>query len=257
LKRPWCPANDEQHVYDGEPGRDYLNKPRHRVRHIGHRSRRPGGGYQAVRERAAGLLDRIRSAISAPDAVLTPTLAASLLTAEAEWSRVDGRSDPERWASSAGAWEALGNPWPSAYARWRQAGALLAARAPRGAARTALAQAWALARTHGAALLVTEIQALARRARIELPTPGPPPGQAVAVQDGGPGRRASDEFGLTPRERDVLALIAEGRTDRQIAEALFISPRTVAMHVSSILAKLGVPNRGSAAAIAHGLRLSG
>ena len=61
---------------------------------------------------------------------------------------------------------------------------------------------------------------------------------------------------LTPRERDVLALIAEGRTDRQIAEALFISPRTVAMHVSSILAKLGVTNRGEAAAVAHRLRAS-
>jgi DNA-binding CsgD family transcriptional regulator len=72
-------------------------------------------------------------------------------------------------------------------------------------------------------------------------------------------RRANgtDGLGLTQREREVLALIAEGRTDRQIAEALFISPRTVAMHVSNILAKLGVPNRGGAAAIAHRLRLGG
>jgi DNA-binding CsgD family transcriptional regulator len=180
-----------------------------------------------------------------------------VLTAEAEWSRVDGHSDPERWAGSAGAWEALGYPWPSAYARWRQAEALLSVRAPRDTARTALAQAWTLASTHGAALLVTEIQALARRARIALPPPGLPPDQAVAGQDSEPGRRASDELGLTPRERDVLMLIAEGRTDRQIAEALFISPRTVAMHVSSILAKLGVTNRGGAAAVAHRLRLSG
>jgi DNA-binding CsgD family transcriptional regulator len=187
--------------------------------------------------------------------VLTPALAASVLTAEAEWSRVDGQSDPERWASSAGAWEALSYPWPSAYARWRQAEALLAARAPRAAARSALAQAWTLASTHGAALLIAQIQALARRARIELAPPGPP-GQAAATQDGRPGRRATDELGLTPRERAVLALIAEGRTDRQIAEALFISPRTVAMHVSSILTKLGVTNRGGAAAVAHRHRLS-
>ena len=191
---------------------------------------------------------------SAPDVALTPALAASVLTAEAEWSRVDGPSDPERWASSAEAWEALSYPWPSAYARWRQAEALLAARAPRGAARAALAQAWTLASTHGAALLVAEIQALARRARIELP---PRRNQAAAGQDDRPGRRTGDELGLTPRERDVLALIAEGRTDRQIAEALFISPRTVAMHVSSILAKLGVTNRGGAAAVAHRHRLSG
>src|SRR5205814_10697914 len=102
-----------------------------------------------------------------------------------------------------------------------------------------------------------QIEALARRARIELPEPWSPPVRASAGPDGGPGRRASREFGLTPREQDVLSLIAEGRTDRQIAEALFISPRTVAMHVSSILAKLGVPNRGSAAAVTQRLRLSG
>ena len=123
------------------------------------RGRHSGGEYQAIRERAAGLLDRIRSASSAPDVALTP--AASVLTAEAEWSRVDGPSDPQRWASSAEAWEALSHPWPSAYARWRQAEALLAARAPRDTAGAALAQAWTLASTHGAALLVTEIQALA------------------------------------------------------------------------------------------------
>jgi len=217
------------------------------------RGGRSGAGYQAVRDRAAGLLDRIRSMSSAPDVVLTPTLAASVLTAEAEWSRVDGASDPERWASSAEAWQALSHPWPSAYARWRQAEALLAARAPRAAGRAALTQGWMLASTHSAALLVTEIQALARRARIELP----PSGQAATGQDDRPGRRTGDELGLTSRERDVLALLAEGRTDRQIAEALFISPRTVAMHVSSILAKLGVPNRGGAAAVAHRLHPSG
>jgi DNA-binding CsgD family transcriptional regulator/tetratricopeptide (TPR) repeat protein len=217
------------------------------------RGRRSSAGYQAVRDRAAGLLDRIRSMSSAPDVVLTPTLAASVLTAEAERSRVDGASDPERWASSAEAWEALSHPWPSAYARWRQAEALLAARAPRGAARAALTRAWTLASAHGASLLVAEIRALARRARIELP----PSGQAATGQDDRPGRRTGDELGLTSRERDVLALLAEGRTDRQIAEALFISPRTVAMHVSSILAKLGVPNRGGAAAVAHRHRLSG
>jgi DNA-binding CsgD family transcriptional regulator len=82
----------------------------------------------------------------------------------------------------------------------------------------------------------------------------PSDGRAAAGQDDQPGRRTGDELGLTARERDVLALIAEGRTDRQIAEALFISPRTVAMHVSSILTKLGVPNRGGAAALAHRLR---
>jgi DNA-binding NarL/FixJ family response regulator len=66
-----------------------------------------------------------------------------------------------------------------------------------------------------------------------------------------------DELGLTPREREVLALVADGRTNRQIAEALFISNKTASVHVSNILAKLGVANRGEAAAVAHRLRLTG
>jgi DNA-binding CsgD family transcriptional regulator len=54
--------------------------------------------------------------------------------------------------------------------------------------------------------------------------------------------------GLTPREREVLLLLAGGRTDREIAEALFISPRTVGGHVTNLLAKLGVDSRTAAAA---------
>ena len=67
----------------------------------------------------------------------------------------------------------------------------------------------------------------------------------------------TDELGLTPREREVLALVADGRTNRQIAEALFISAKTASVHVSNILAKLRVTNRGEAAAVAHRLHLTG
>ncbi|MGZ0235660.1 helix-turn-helix domain-containing protein, partial [Streptomyces sp. CPS1] len=62
-------------------------------------------------------------------------------------------------------------------------------------------------------------------------------------------------LGLTTREREVLRLVAAGRTNRQIAEELFISPKTVSVHVSNILAKLGVSSRGEAAALAHRLGL--
>jgi DNA-binding CsgD family transcriptional regulator len=55
----------------------------------------------------------------------------------------------------------------------------------------------------------------------------------------------------------VLRLLAEGRPNRQIAEQLFISPKTASVHVSNILAKLDVPTRGEAAALAHRLRLAG
>jgi DNA-binding CsgD family transcriptional regulator len=62
-------------------------------------------------------------------------------------------------------------------------------------------------------------------------------------------------LGLTRRETEVLALVAEGRTNRQIGQALFITPKTASIHVSRILAKLGVAGRGEAAAVAHRLGL--
>jgi non-specific serine/threonine protein kinase len=72
---------------------------------------------------------------------------------------------------------------------------------------------------------------------------------AEAIGPTEPDRSAAARLGLTPREREVLALLADGQSDRQIAEALFISPKTVGLHVSNVLGKLGVPTR--AAAIAH------
>jgi DNA-binding winged helix-turn-helix (wHTH) protein/DNA-binding CsgD family transcriptional regulator/tetratricopeptide (TPR) repeat protein len=218
------------------------------------RARHADKEEQAAHELAAGLIDRARAAIAAPNVLRTPAMEANLLTADAEWSRVTGPSDPERWARSAQAWEALSFPSPAGYARWRQAEALLAQGASRDVAGAALARAWTLASGLGARVLTAEIDALGRRARIELPSP----------QDEGeldsPTREpatTTDEFGLTPREREVLALVADGRTNRQIAEALFISGKTASVHVSNILAKLGVANRGEAAAVAHRLRLTG
>jgi hypothetical protein len=135
------------------------------------RSRRADAEELAARELAAGLLDRARAATTAPNVVPTPIVAASVLTAEAEWSRASGPGDPERWARSARAWEALGYPWQAGYARWRQAEALLATGAPRDAAGAALAKAWTAAGGLGARLLAAEVESLARRARIELAPP--------------------------------------------------------------------------------------
>ncbi len=59
-----------------------------------------------------------------------------------------------------------------------------------------------------------------------------------------------DPFGLTRRERDVLPLLVKGRTNRQIAEELFISENTAGVHVSNILGKLGASTRTEAAGIA-------
>ena len=64
-------------------------------------------------------------------------------------------------------------------------------------------------------------------------------------------------FGLTDREREVLLLLADGRSNPEIAQALFISPKTASVHVSNILAKLGVGGRVEAAAVVHRLGMPG
>ncbi|MEV4442692.1 LuxR C-terminal-related transcriptional regulator [Streptomyces sp. NPDC049577] len=81
--------------------------------------------------------------------------------------------------------------------------------------------------------------------------PGSSGGPGGAGDAAGPGGPA-----LSPRELEVLAELTQGRTNREIAERLFLSPRTVATHIEHILAKLGVPNRAAAAcrAVAWGLR---
>jgi DNA-binding CsgD family transcriptional regulator/tetratricopeptide (TPR) repeat protein len=219
------------------------------------RARHAGAEEQAARELAARLLDRAHAvARAAPAPVPPPTVEANLRTAEAEWSRATGSSDPQRWSASAQAWEALSYPWQAGDARWRQAEALLAQGAPRPDASAALAAAWAHASGLGARLLTAEIDSLGRRARIELASSAggeAPDGQAPEPTT------ATGDPGLTPRECEVLALVADGRSNGQIAEALFISRKTASVHVSNILAKLGVASRGEAAAVAHRLHLTG
>jgi DNA-binding CsgD family transcriptional regulator len=91
--------------------------------------------------------------------------------------------------------------------------------------------------------LLRELELLAQRARLDLA----PPEQPL------PGDRGLEELGLTRREAEVLALVARGYTNREIAATLVISEKTASAHVSHILRKLGTPNRREAAAIAHRL----
>ena len=130
--------------------------------------------------------------------------------------------------------------------------ALLAQGAPRPAAGAALARARTLAGGLGARLLTAEIDSLGRRSRIELAIHRPKARRTARCGADGD-RRARPHS----RQREVLALVADGRTNRQIAQALFISSKTASVHVSNILTKLGVANRGEAAAVAHRLGLSG
>jgi DNA-binding NarL/FixJ family response regulator len=72
----------------------------------------------------------------------------------------------------------------------------------------------------------------------------------AALAGGDAGDLAAEELGLTPREREVLTLLARGLSDKEIADGLFISPRTAMTHVGNILAKLGVNKRTLAASVA-------
>jgi DNA-binding NarL/FixJ family response regulator len=190
---------------------------------------------------------------------------------EAEATRLHGPVGADEWAASAAAWEAsaaawagLGRPPLVAYARWREAEALLASRADRGAAAAALRDAHAIASQHGAQLLLDEIRALATRARLVLEPDGESAMDGSLAGDGAgspedvaAAARASEaaRLVLTGRELEVLGLVALGRTNRQIADELFISTNTAGVHVSNILGKLAVTGRGEAAAIAHRLGL--
>ena len=92
--------------------------------------------------------------------------------------------------------------------------------------------------------------ALATRARLSVDADVEPDDAVAAAPD------EASRLGLTAREREVLALVALGRTNRQIAEELFISENTAGVHVSNILGKLAVTGRGEAAAIAYRLGLA-
>jgi DNA-binding CsgD family transcriptional regulator len=175
-----------------------------------------------------------------------PVERAWLHIGDAEYARAKGRSDPSKWLHSATEWEELHRPYRAAVARWRAAEAAVE-RDDRAAAAEAAASALTGARELGCEWLAREVTALSGRARFELGEE-----MAVAQADGGAGAaEEEDAFGLTPRERQVLALLAEGATNRQIGRALYMAEKTASVHVSRILSKLGVRTRTQAAAVAH------
>ncbi len=166
----------------------------------------------------------------------------------AELHRAEGRDTPALWTEAVTAFECLERPYELARVRHRLAAALLdtGGEDERARATELLRLAGTVARHLGARPLADAVDLLGRRARLTL-------GRAA-----GPERVPADPaeaLGLTSRERDVLRLVSDGRTNRQIAEELFISPKTASVHVSNILAKLGVSGRGEAAAVAHRLAL--
>jgi DNA-binding NarL/FixJ family response regulator len=154
-------------------------------------------------------------------------------TAAAEDGRAAGDRDPRAWQEVVSAWEDTEDAYALACARLQHAWALLGDRSGRRQARRQLQLARETAQALGARPLLDAVDGLARRARL-----GPEPS---------PGGRP----GLTARELDVLPLVVAGRTDPQIAQMLGISPRTVGVHVSNILRKLGATRRTEAADVAR------
>ncbi len=96
---------------------------------------------------------------------------------------------------------------------------------------------------------------MCERARLELGRAEKAEREAAGQRNGSGSAGEPDPFGLTKRERQVLALVAEGATNRQIGTALFMAEKTASVHVSRILAKLGVQSRTQAAAVVHRLHL--
>lgn len=211
---------------------------------------RGAGPDEALAARARLLAQKVEAAIDTvmdqPGFVAGERAQALLALTKAERGRARGSSSREAWQDVARAWVGLRRPYQLAYARLREAEATLAGRGPRDEAAAALAEAAEIAARLDAQPLADLVSRFAVQARIALPvatTAGtlPPPAEA---------RRPND---LTTREAEVLGLVAEGWTNQQIADALFITRKTASVHVSNIMGKLGASNRAEAAAIAHRL----
>jgi DNA-binding NarL/FixJ family response regulator len=181
-------------------------------------------------ERARGAVDGANGTAYAHDVYPASCLA----KAEAEWTRLQGRSDPKAWQAAIEAFS-YGHIYELACCQWRLAEALLGA-GDREQAAAAARAAYQTAMRLGAEPLRGALEALARRGRLDL-------GAGLAAE--------RTLAGLTPRELEVLRLLVEGRSNRQIAEQLFISGKTASVHVTNILTKLGVHSRLEAAATAR------
>ncbi|MGW6130170.1 helix-turn-helix transcriptional regulator [Cellulomonas sp. NPDC055163] len=163
---------------------------------------------------------------------LGPEGRAWLARAHAEHARLVGADDPALWRAARDAY-AYGYRYEVARCEWRWAAALLDA-GDRAAATEHARIAHEEAESMGARPLAGAVRDLARRGRLDLP-----------------GVRPTGVDVLTAREAEVLRLVARGLSNRQIGEELFISAKTVSVHVSNLLAKLGASGRTEAATLAH------
>jgi DNA-binding CsgD family transcriptional regulator len=197
-------------------------------------------------QRAATLLGRLHEQLAGSAGAHAPEARLQAAAAEAEAERAAGRSAAATWRAVAEGWEAFGSPYPAAYAHWRAAEAELAAGGDRAVVAAELTAARAVAAELGARPLREEAESLARRARIALDVE---PAPAAA------GDSVAERLGLTSREVEVLQRLAAGDSNREIGQSLYISHKTVSVHVSRILTKLDARTRVEAAGLAQRLGL--
>ncbi len=193
---------------------------------------------RADMDRLEAIATRWLTQISTPGARLSQVLALGVDQLRAERARMEGTASVAEWSRLADAWAGLERPFRVAMARWRQAEAAEAG-GDRDSAVAALREAHRLATDLGAMPLLDHLEAMARRMRTRV--------GGTAKSEAPEPERA---YGLTPRELEVLAEVASGRTNREIAGNLFISESTAGVHVSNILGKLGVSTRTEAARVA-------
>jgi DNA-binding CsgD family transcriptional regulator/tetratricopeptide (TPR) repeat protein len=173
----------------------------------------------------------------------------------AEHARLRREGETDAWQAAVERGRTMNEPLPLAYALFRYAEGLTSTGEVR-AAGVAASEALALAQAAGAAPLEAEVDALIRRARLRTADSSNgdvSAGPVASVAEPG----ELERLGLTAREREVLRLVADGRSNSQIAETLFISRKTASVHVSNILSKLGVSTRVEAAALAHRRGIAG
>ena len=214
---------------------------------LGERARVSGdaGAFKECERIAAAALAVIDGAISALIGDTPPEAAAFRALAEAELARLRGERSVEPWLAAADRFRALAQLPAIGYAELRAAEALALTGARSGEVAAQLRAAHATALDLGAPPFLEDVHALARRAGVALDR-GSDAGAAGVVGD----------LGLTDRELEVLRLLGDGRTNRQIGDELFITPKTASVHVSRILMKLGVANRAEAAGAAHRMGLA-
>jgi DNA-binding CsgD family transcriptional regulator len=205
------------------------------------RDRRDADGEGVALGRAEEQVARLRITAEAGG----PVERAELLSGEAELSRARGGFDTGPWEAAAQAWQELDRPYRALYLRWRRAEALVGA-GDRAAAADVTFAALVEARELGSDWLAGELESLAARARLRLPDEAETQIIGAIAEDG-----EDEPFGLTPRERQVLALVARGATNREIGLELHMAEKTASVHVSRILSKLDVRSRTEAAAVAH------